>query len=60
MMLMLVCVDDAVGRESRRAAIRMVNDDDILYSEQVLSDGNGPKSVDSATAGNDDRENGRR
>ena len=37
MMLVLVCIDDAVGREGRRAAIRMMNDDDILYSEQVLS-----------------------
>ena len=60
MMLMLVGVDDAVGRETGRAAMRVVNDDDILYAEQVLGDGNGSQRVDGATAGDDDRKNGRR
>ena len=60
MMFMLVGADDAVGRETGRAAIGVMNDDDILYAEQVLGDGNGSQRVDGATAGNDHRKNGRR
>ena len=39
MVLVFVCVDNAVGREGRRTAMRVVNDNDILDPEQMLSDG---------------------
>ena len=42
-MLMLVGIDDPVGRETRRPAVRVVDHDDILDPEQVLRDSNGPK-----------------
>ena len=60
MMFMLVGADDAVGRETGRAAIGVMNDDDVLNPEQVLGDGNGSQSVDGATAGDDDRKDRRR
>ena len=60
MMLMLVGIDDPVGRETRRPAVRVVDHDDILDPEQVLRDSNGPKRIDGSAAGNDDREDGRR
>ena len=60
MMFMAVGVDDAIGREARCAAMRMVNDDDVLDPEEVLRDGDRPQGVDRATAGDDDREKGRR
>lgn len=60
MVFMPVSVDDAIGGEGRRAAMRMVDDDDILDPEQMLGDGNGAQRVDGAATGNDHRQDGGR
>src|SRR5262249_23286964 len=46
--------DDAVRGKRRRAALGVVDDNDVLQAEQVLGDSDGSQSVDSASAGNDD------
>src|SRR5215831_11128760 len=56
----LIGVDDAIGREACSAAMGVVNDNDVLEPEQMLRDGDRPKRVDGAAAGDDDGENGRR
>src|SRR5690348_7583202 len=58
--LALIGIDDPVGCESRRATIRVVNDDNVLYSEQMLCDRDGPQGVYCAAASDDDREDCRR
>ena len=59
LVLVFVCVDDAVGRKGCRTAMRVVNDHDVLYPEQVLGDGDGAQRIDCAPSGNDDGEHGR-
>src|SRR5215211_1243057 len=58
--LVPVGLDDAAGREGRRPAMRVMDDDDILDPEQMLGDRDRAERVDGATTGNDDREDGRR
>ena len=54
-----VCVDDAVGREGCRTAMRVVNDYDVLYAKQMLCDGDRAQRIDCAPSGNDNGEHGR-
>lgn len=57
--LVSICVDEAVGCVACRTAMRVVNDYDILYTEQMLSDGDGAQRINSAPSGNDNGEHGR-
>jgi len=57
--LVSIGIDDPVGCVACRTAMRVVNDDDILYAEQMLSDGDGAQRIDCAPSGNDDGEHGR-
>lgn len=59
MVFVLVGVDDPISRKACGAAVRVVNDDDVLDPEQMLRDGDRPKRVDGTAAGDDDGKNGR-